>query len=93
MVIQELKQAVTFFLLESDDVPRELGIDPDRPLTCGRMSADQRVDRRNRRAPDDTPASKRRLSLFLARVDSLEALEALAECGREAAICSSLIEE
>lgn len=81
VVIQKLKQIVTFLLLESNDVACTLRVNLERLLTCDGVGTNQRVDRSHGRTPHNTAACEGGLSLFMARVQSFETLQALTEGG------------
>jgi hypothetical protein len=48
MVIEELQQSVGLLLLQADDIARELRVDVQRLLSCGRVSSDNWVLVNNR---------------------------------------------
>ena len=53
MIVQELEQVLALFLLEADDVARELRVYIDGLFACDRMRPDDGVDAADRIAADD----------------------------------------
>lgn len=80
--IQESKQRITLLLLETNNAPCEARVDVQRLLASSGVCAHNRVLVGDRLATNDAAALVAELGLLDARVDGLEAVEALLEGGR-----------
>ena len=81
MVIEEFEEVVALLLLEALDVPSELRVDEQRLLASDRMGTDDGMSSGNRLSTHNRVASTCCCSLFVARVDRLQPVQALLELG------------
>lgn len=86
VVVQEFEKVVALFLLEANDAASELWIDVQRLLASSWVRANDGMDVADWLTAEDGAAVGGCLSLLVAGVDSLEAVETFLECGREAVV-------